>query len=48
MSGLSFVDDTVLERRAPKAPLQCYICGQKYLTQKSLDTALLGSTTTKR
>ncbi|CAK9035974.1 Protein mono-ADP-ribosyltransferase PARP14 (ADP-ribosyltransferase diphtheria toxin-like 8) (ARTD8) (B aggressive lymphoma protein 2) (Poly [ADP-ribose] polymerase 14) (PARP-14) [Durusdinium trenchii] len=40
MSGLSFVDDTVLEKRAPPAPLRCYICGQKYLTHKSLDIHL--------
>ncbi|CAJ1328035.1 unnamed protein product [Effrenium voratum] len=40
MSGLSFVDDTVLESRAPPAPLRCYVCGQKYLTHKSLDMHL--------
>eukprot|EP00434_Breviolum_minutum_P040102 symbB.v1.2.035630.t1/scaffold4752.1/size35433/1 len=40
MSGLSFVDDTVLERRAPPAPLRCYICGQKYLNHTSLDMHL--------
>ena len=40
MSGLSFVDNTVLEKRAPPAPLRCYICGQKYLTHQSLDMHL--------
>ncbi|CAE7722715.1 Parp10 [Symbiodinium sp. CCMP2456] len=38
MSGLSFVDPAAaLEKCAPPAPLRCYICGQKYLTQKSLE-----------
>ena len=38
MSGLSFVDpEAALEQCAPPAPLRCYICGQKYLTHKSLD-----------
>ena len=36
-AGLSFVNDTVLERRAPPAPLRCYVCGQKYLNHTSLD-----------
>lgn len=41
MSGLSFVDpEAALEKCAPPAPLRCYICGQKYLTQKSLDMHL--------
>lgn len=40
MSGLSFVNDTVLERRAPPAPLRCYVCGQKYLNHTSLDMHL--------
>ncbi|CAE7566228.1 Parp14 [Symbiodinium natans] len=41
MSGLSFVDpEASLEACAPPAPLRCYICGQKYLTHKSLDMHL--------
>eukprot|EP00930_Biecheleria_cincta_P030316 TRINITY_DN20994_c0_g1_i1.p1 TRINITY_DN20994_c0_g1~~TRINITY_DN20994_c0_g1_i1.p1 ORF type:complete len:614 (-),score=128.49 TRINITY_DN20994_c0_g1_i1:61-1872(-) len=40
MSGLSFVgagSGEHLENCAPPAPLRCYICGRKYLTDKSLD-----------
>ncbi|CAE8719548.1 unnamed protein product, partial [Polarella glacialis] len=43
MSGLAFVgggDEAPLEDCAPPAPLRCYICGQRHLTDKSLDIHL--------
>eukprot|EP00931_Biecheleriopsis_adriatica_P034307 TRINITY_DN19822_c0_g1_i1.p1 TRINITY_DN19822_c0_g1~~TRINITY_DN19822_c0_g1_i1.p1 ORF type:complete len:579 (-),score=108.18 TRINITY_DN19822_c0_g1_i1:24-1760(-) len=43
MSGLSFVgagSGSDVQSCAPPAPLRCYVCGQKYLTDKSLEIHL--------
>lgn len=43
LSGLAFVhsgNDSTLEDCAPPAPLKCYICAQRHLTERSLEIHL--------